>query len=77
MGEICSTHGGSEMHTFCSEIFNRRDCVGNLHHTRRIMQVTLIKCGDCFPVNHHIYRKCIKRETYNMPVDFLIYYERP
>jgi RNase P subunit RPR2 len=34
-------------------------------------QVTLVICRVCGPANRHEYRKRVKRETYNMPVDFL------
>jgi hypothetical protein len=33
--------------------------------------MTLVIRGGCFPVNRRVYRKRVKRETYNTLVDFL------
>jgi hypothetical protein len=35
------------------------------------VQVPLVIRGGCVPVNRRVYRKRVKRETHNMPIDFL------
>jgi hypothetical protein len=36
-------------------------------------EVALVIRGGCVTANRLVYRKRVKRETYNMPVDFLSY----
>jgi hypothetical protein len=66
--DSCIQSGVNILSKFFSPIFHIS--IGLDAHLLKI-QATLVIRGGCFHANRRMYRKRVKRETYNMPVNFL------